>query len=61
MSRPYELRRLAAWYRDFAERTENPVIWEGRLRTAEELVAEAERLEKEFAPSKTKSAITISH
>jgi len=40
-----ELRKLAVWYRDFADRAGNSVIWEARLRTAEELEAEASRLE----------------
>jgi hypothetical protein len=31
---PSELRELASWYRDFAERAGNPVTWEARLRTA---------------------------
>ncbi len=39
-----KLRELAAWYREFAERAESIVIWEARLRTAEDLDAEAERL-----------------
>ena len=39
------LRELASWYRDFAERTANPVIWEARLHTAEDLEAEAARLD----------------
>ena len=42
---PEELRKLAVWYRDFADRAGNSVIWEARLRTAEELEAEASRLE----------------
>jgi hypothetical protein len=50
MSNPAELRKLAAWYREFAERAGNPMIWEARLRTAEELTAEADRLEKETNP-----------
>jgi hypothetical protein len=37
---------LASWYREFAERAGNPVIWEGRLRMADDLEEEAERLEK---------------
>ncbi len=41
----HRLRELAAWYRRFAERAGNPVIWEARLRTAEELDAEADRIE----------------
>jgi hypothetical protein len=36
-----ELRKLASWYRQFAERTGNPTIWEMRLRMAEKLEAEA--------------------
>jgi hypothetical protein len=35
------LRELAAWYRAFAERAGNPVIWDCRLRMAEDLEAEA--------------------
>ncbi|HTZ37081.1 MAG TPA: hypothetical protein VMB84_13710 [Stellaceae bacterium] len=35
------LRALAAWYRSFAARAANPVIWEARLLTAEHLDAEA--------------------
>lgn len=42
---PAELRRLAHWYREFAERTENPAIWEARLRMAGDLEAEAARIE----------------
>jgi hypothetical protein len=40
-----KLRGLACWYRDFAERTANPTIWEARLHTAEDLEAEADRLD----------------
>jgi hypothetical protein len=39
------LRELAGWYRALAERTGNPTIWDSRLRTAEDLEAEAARLE----------------
>jgi hypothetical protein len=42
---PTKLRELAAWYREFAEQSGNPAIWEGRLRTAEDLEAEARQLE----------------
>ena len=42
---PHRLRELAGWYRAFAERTGNPTIWEMRLRTAEDLEAEASRIE----------------
>ena len=44
-----KLRELAHWYREFAERAGNPVIWEARLRTAKELEREADRLEDESA------------
>ena len=40
-----QLRELASWYRDFAERAGSPTIWEGRLRTAEDLEEEADRVE----------------
>jgi hypothetical protein len=43
---PQKLRELASWYREFAERAANPAIWEGRLRTAEDLDAEARRIEQ---------------
>jgi hypothetical protein len=46
MEDPRELRELAAWYREFAERAGNPAIWEARLRTAGDLEREADRLEK---------------
>ena len=42
---PCELRKLAAWYREFAERAGNPAIWEARLKTAKSLEREASRLE----------------
>jgi hypothetical protein len=45
MSDPNKLRELAAWYRDFAERAGSPWIWEARLRTAEDLEAEACRID----------------
>ena len=38
-----DLRKLAAWYREFAERAGNPAIWEARLRIAKQLEAEADR------------------
>ena len=46
MQDPQKLRELALWYREFAERTRNPAIWDLRLRTAEDLEAEAERVER---------------
>ncbi|HYM73409.1 MAG TPA: hypothetical protein VET89_10525 [Stellaceae bacterium] len=42
---PEKLRELASWYREYAERTGNAAIWDARIRTAEELEAEAARLE----------------
>ena len=41
------LRELASWYRTFAARAGNPVIWESRLLTAEDLDAQAGRIEQE--------------
>ncbi|MGD9616637.1 MAG: hypothetical protein AB7H90_19875 [Alphaproteobacteria bacterium] len=41
-----KLRELASWYREFAERTANPMIWEARLHTAEDLEAEANLLDR---------------
>lgn len=45
LSQPERLRELASWYREYAERTGNPAIWDVRIRTAEDLEAEATRLE----------------
>jgi hypothetical protein len=39
------LRELAAWYRGLAARAANPVIWESRLLTADDLEAEASRID----------------
>jgi hypothetical protein len=41
-----KLRELASWYREYAERTGNPTIWDARIRTAEDLEAEAKRIER---------------
>jgi hypothetical protein len=40
-----KLRKLAAWYREFAERTENDWIWAARLRKADALEIEASEIE----------------
>ena len=48
LAAPRRLRELAEWYREFAERAGNPAIWEARLRTAEDLDAEADRLEQQL-------------
>jgi hypothetical protein len=45
MDQAQKLRDLASWYREFAERTENPTIWDARLRTAEDLEREAGNIE----------------
>jgi hypothetical protein len=49
---PEELRKLASWYRAFAEHAGNPVIWESRLLMAESLEAEAEHVEGELAAAR---------
>jgi hypothetical protein len=46
LSDPHKLRELAAWYRLFAEKAANPVIWEARLHTAEDLDREADSIER---------------
>ena len=49
MNDPRRLRELASWYRELAERSGNPAIWDSRLRTAEDLEAEATRIDQEHA------------
>jgi len=46
---PRKLRQLATWYRTFAERAGNPAIWEARLHMAQNLDAQAQRLEQRQA------------
>jgi hypothetical protein len=41
-----KLRKLASWYRDFAERAGDPAIWDARRRTAEDLEREAAEIER---------------
>ena len=41
-----KLRKLADWYREFAERAGNPWIWEARLKRAAELERESAQLEE---------------
>ena len=48
MDQVQKLRDLANWYREFAERAENPAIWDARLRTAEDLEREAGNLERQL-------------
>lgn len=40
-----ELRALANWYREYAEHAGNPMIWDARLRMAENLERDASTLE----------------
>jgi len=47
------LRELATWYRELAARAANPVIWESRLLTAEDLDVEASHLEHQQASGGT--------
>jgi hypothetical protein len=49
---PDKLRKLASWYRAFAEHAGNPIIWESRLLMAESLEAEAEHVEEELAAAR---------
>ncbi len=51
MENPDKLRELAAWYREFADRAGNSAIWDARLRTAENLEAEADRIEQSGQPA----------
>jgi hypothetical protein len=46
MPDPDKLRELASWYREFAERAANPMIWEARLLTAEDLDRHADQIEQ---------------
>jgi hypothetical protein len=54
---PHKLRHLASWYREFAERAGNPTIWESRLRTAEDLDAAAERIERNLAADRALQSV----
>jgi hypothetical protein len=46
MDESHRLRKLAAWYREFAERAGEPWVWEARRRRAVELEEEAALLEE---------------
>jgi hypothetical protein len=52
MEKVQELRKLAAWYREFAEKAGSPWIWDARLRHAITLEEEATRRERHLAPTK---------
>jgi hypothetical protein len=45
MADPQDLRKLAAWYREFANRAGNPWIWEARVIMADDLERGAALLE----------------
>jgi hypothetical protein len=45
LARARMLRELAAWYQAFAGRAANPAIWESRLLTAADLIADASRID----------------
>jgi hypothetical protein len=57
MDQAQKLRDLASWYREFAERAENPAIWDARLRTAEDLEREAGNLETRARAALGKSVV----
>jgi hypothetical protein len=57
---PAKLRELGSWYREFAERAGNAAVWDGRLRTAEYLDAEAERIEHSLQTSATEPPFRVS-
>ena len=44
---PSKLREFAAWHRKIAERAGNRMIWEARLRAAEDLEAKPELIERQ--------------
>ena len=48
---PQQLRELAVWYREYAERAGNPWVWEARLQTAENLERQATMLENDRRPN----------
>jgi hypothetical protein len=43
---PSKLRELASWYRDFAKSASSPCFQETRLRTAQDLEAEADQIQR---------------
>ena len=51
------LRALAAWYRDYAEQADSPVIWDYRLSTAEDLERRASTLDMRVTTSQTVSGV----
>lgn len=47
-----ELRSLANWYRQYAERAGNPAIWSSRISTADALIQQAAEVESSVPPLK---------
>jgi len=56
MDNPTELRNRAAWYREFAAGAENRAVGRSRLRKAEDMEAEADRIDAELASKPQKTA-----
>jgi len=52
-----ELRALAAWYREYAGLAGNPLIWLGRLSTAEELERQASAAESAKPSSEIEATV----
>lgn len=50
MSDAFNLRKLASWFREIAEHAGSSAIWDARLRTAENLEAQADLLEHRPPP-----------
>ena len=56
VSEPKRLRELACWYREFAERAANTMIWEARLLKAENLDREANQIEQNYVADRQRRA-----
>ena len=54
---PLKLRDLASWYRLMADRAGSLMIWDARLRTAEELEAEAALIERSNRPRRPRKHV----
>jgi len=56
--KPFELPKLAAWYREFAERAGGPAIWEARLKTVREWSKKPTNCKKAQRETRTDNAPT---
>jgi hypothetical protein len=56
MANPTELRNRAAWYREFAAGAENLAVSRSRLRRADDLEAQADRIDAELTSKPQKAA-----